>query len=694
MSTFEHRSVTDTVKAFYMKHPWIYSTAIVVIVFLILWASSLDSAPNGAITTINPADEQGRVFQFVVDTLDEAENDRVEVVAASTVERLNQWMEKLSDKEPWRPDPLITEWIEKSLPPQARALGELDDLDVLEFTSSDGYAVLEAQWLAQIAHAVGQTPPPELAEGNPAELARIVQLFDWTVRNIAIEPDEGSVPHMPWQILLQGRGRLIDRAWLFSLLCRQAGVEVVMLGRVQNIPGAALAGQQNTQTLETWIPAALVENKLYLFDHEYGVPIYKSDGVVATLGDVKKDDSPLRALDIPSRPYPVSSSDLDNVAVLIEASPQFLKRRMFILENYLAEKGLSFGSSGTAKERIGSGPRRSGGNSITLSEKPVSIATRLQQNPNVKAFLPWSLPVERRAELAQTFSPRQPDESIDAFQKRNQIVAQASKEMMPFFLPAVHITQSAEAMVDLETMIMMNFDDDSGMTLEERQKQAAAKSTKTEQLWDVLLRGRLRYFEGQLGGDRSASWFYQKARPSDEDFVQMQRDTEEQIKKLAAVVENPAETDLNRQRADQQRYLLENMVPGKRVSRELATLWLGLLHYQKQSYREAVVYFGERFIDREEYKDSALNPLAVYNLGRSLEMLAAETEDFPEPRRGETDEQRTEREAREQQLRQEAQQMRERALALYDGESATLYIPQARARAHWLRQQLQLAETD
>ncbi len=110
-------------------------------------------------------------------------------------------------------------------------------------------------------------------------------------------PDENALPHRPWQILLYGRGTAEQRAWVFALLCRQQGLDVVMLelaGAERPVGSKQPAARQPRD--DFWLPAAGVDGQLYLFDTRLGLPIPGPGGEgVATLDQVQQDDDALAA---------------------------------------------------------------------------------------------------------------------------------------------------------------------------------------------------------------------------------------------------------------------------------------------------------------------------------------------------------------------------------------------------------------
>ena len=92
------------------------------------------------------------------------------------VDRLNQWIRTQPPPADWKPDPLVA-----GLPKPLADLPQVKDLGQMEFSRFDGYALQEAVWLRDISH---------WARGDVIDdLERAKSLFDWTVRNIQLEPD-------------------------------------------------------------------------------------------------------------------------------------------------------------------------------------------------------------------------------------------------------------------------------------------------------------------------------------------------------------------------------------------------------------------------------------------------------------------------------------------------------------------------
>jgi tetratricopeptide (TPR) repeat protein len=136
----------------------------------------------------------------------------------------------------------------------------------------------------------------------------------------------------------------------------------------------------------------LIEGEVYLFDPSLGLPIPAPNGVTrgaggqlavqpATLAQVAAEPKLLRRLDAdPSHKYGVESSDLKHVAALLEASPDYLSRRMKLLESRLA------------------GERK-----MVLTTAPTAHAERWKAAKHVADARPWRLPLEtldRRGRIA------------------------------------------------------------------------------------------------------------------------------------------------------------------------------------------------------------------------------------------------------------------------------------------------------
>jgi len=191
-----------------------------------------------------------------------------------------------------------------------------------------------------------------------AQLLRAKWFFDWTVRNIqldkthwnarfptpeqlsreeALTPPPGAALHV-WQALLLGHGDAATRARAFLLLCRQQGIDVVMLG---------LQSPETGRPPREWAAAAVIGEDLWLFEPELGMPIPGPENVsgepanlsqsICTLAQLREQPELLRRLDTKETAYHVRGEDLERVVPLIDAGLESLSQRMMLIEQSLTE---------------------------------------------------------------------------------------------------------------------------------------------------------------------------------------------------------------------------------------------------------------------------------------------------------------------------------------------------------------------
>jgi tetratricopeptide (TPR) repeat protein len=276
-----------------------------------------------------------------------------------TIFYLNQWLAS-SDaaKAPWSEDRLLD-----NLPRALRITPGLERLGKLQFSTDDIVYLQQTLWLHDIASRAAKERSPasltpwlkeiESSIGLPEaeQLATAERLFDWTIRNLQLDPlppppkqreatagsknadpvapaMEGEVGpgygHVPFQLLLFGRGDAHERARIFILLCRQMGIDAVMLG----------IKEKDAPLPRAWTPAILVAGQLYLFEPGLGLPIPGPGGKgIATLDQLVADPKLLRQLDVEGLPpYPVAENDLSSIVALVDAEPAALSRRMQLLQ--------------------------------------------------------------------------------------------------------------------------------------------------------------------------------------------------------------------------------------------------------------------------------------------------------------------------------------------------------------------------
>lgn len=227
---------------------------------------------------------------------------------------------------PLRDDPIYQEWLAGL----RQAANERDD------SSSGGEATQP-----------GEGSSPELTLSQIDTLQTAMRLFDWTIRNIALEPDEMPVPPqlpvppmppgMPfegpgyrqtdYQTLWRGRGDWLQRCGVFTQLCLQAG-----------IPTAILATQSDETGARTpWSVGVLIEKHIFLFEPRLGLPIAGPNQTgVATLAQARRDPTVMRRLNVAGYfDYPLSRSDISQNVALLNLRPETLSGRMKKLESGL-----------------------------------------------------------------------------------------------------------------------------------------------------------------------------------------------------------------------------------------------------------------------------------------------------------------------------------------------------------------------
>ena len=271
-------------------------------------------------------------------------------------------------------------------------LAKFGDVEVVKrneqssFINTDPYFLQQAYWMTEIANRVtaGQylnifeyyrlaadnfkpeeddkTPVdsvvenlhPDLDGDQVKELTKALTLFDWTVRNIYLLPEfnpsddeikqqrlsdaenpitagvrfTGTQRH-PWQTLILSRGDYVDRAKVFLMLAREAGLDAAMLTTGEDeIP---------------WAVGVVVNDQYYLFDTKLGLPIpNETPGKIATLKELSDNPKLLSNLDLTLKEsladetkYWVNEDDLSTLTAKVFVVPESLSPRMKGLETSL-----------------------------------------------------------------------------------------------------------------------------------------------------------------------------------------------------------------------------------------------------------------------------------------------------------------------------------------------------------------------
>ncbi len=374
---------------------------VVALIALLVWLTEPHSPAPGTPRASGAARPKQDHFPMAIDylaRLDEFDPVKGRIRAAY---HLNLWIGSSDDNIPWRADPLIAD-----LPDELRGIEPLQQLDKRQFTTEEVRYLQQASWARSISQWVTQQNRPleidewldqlEQSKGEPHayDVSVAARLFDWTVRNVQLStllpypevsagPEESSqgsesarisplltatpgpgYTSFPWQTMLFGGGDAWQRARVFILLCRQQQIDVVML---------ALDDAHASPRPRPWIPAALIDDQLYLFDPGLGIPIPGADGVgIATLDQVLEDRGLLQSLAMGSSyPYAAADADLNQLVALVDASPEALSYRMKAVE-----------------------AQASMGEPLLLSVSPSEFADRLKRHPGISKVQLWRLPFE------------------------------------------------------------------------------------------------------------------------------------------------------------------------------------------------------------------------------------------------------------------------------------------------------------
>lgn len=198
-----------------------------------------------------------------------------------------------------------------------------------------------------------------LSDEASLELANTLKLFDWSVRNImllpnnsiigdegdpedfrlndASEPSAAGIPGLgytrfPGQTMLLSRGDYVERAKVFMTMLNQLGIESVMLAYMDDEGNSV-----------PWAVGVNCGQRLYIFDTKLGLPIPgKTFGQIATLSELKSDPELLNSLDLSvneslkdQTKYWVKEDQLKQLKGLIFCPPETLTYRSWELENRL-----------------------------------------------------------------------------------------------------------------------------------------------------------------------------------------------------------------------------------------------------------------------------------------------------------------------------------------------------------------------
>ncbi|MFO0913538.1 MAG: hypothetical protein U0795_11320 [Pirellulales bacterium] len=483
---------------------------------------------------------------------------------------LNEWINRQPPDPQWQHDPMFDRLDRNRFP----HIPPSESLRTLRFQLFDTFMLQEAVWMRDVSNWVSTGPlhDPTLAEwfrqlqaergaDHAAQVGEMARLFDWTIRNIQLDPTTSENPgeplpagtltesqmrqadgtFFPWETLLLGHGDFIERARVFIHLARQRGVPAVMLGV------SSPAGDYE----RPWAVATLVDDELYLFEPRLGIPIpdvlpaagESSDTGGRRAGIMRLSElvqAPERVTELyadDTTGLGLRASDAKQLIALIDATPTYLSQRMRLLESQL-----------------------SGDRKVVLSFAATPLRRRLETLKGIAQVRMWIQPYE--VLRFQSELPNFPN-----------YLTELLVERIPF---------------DSRT---------------------------------PLSQGRILHFRGQLDKTKDrpgAKIFYMEARVFDENQV---REELKRSLQRAKVRDNPGAATIELTTEELARVEAGvSMASGlAEQSRVGAAYWLGLLCFDNAQYRIARDYFSLRVL--EKHPQTFWRHGAHYNLARTDEML-------------------------------------------------------------------------
>lgn len=177
-----------------------------------------------------------------------------------------------------------------------------------------------------------------LGEDATEQLSVAARLFDWTIRNIKLEPGQvdntaqldlplamtfhgEGYRQTPYQTLFRGTGDGWQRTIAFLGLCRQADLTACLLA----LPPTQASDHQP----RPWLAGVLIGGEVYLFDCRLGVPVIgPGQQGIATLTQARRDPTVLRRMNVPGWfDYPLQRDDVQQTVALLLVSPESISPR-------------------------------------------------------------------------------------------------------------------------------------------------------------------------------------------------------------------------------------------------------------------------------------------------------------------------------------------------------------------------------
>ncbi|MBA2116007.1 tetratricopeptide repeat protein [Bremerella alba] len=377
------------------------SSILLLLVVLVLGCGERKIRPQVDHTKATVSTEGGSAKQFVDQAMTYLRDlDRYPTgkVKAEVLELMNRWLISQKLDPTWQPDPMVAE-----LPEAIQSLPGLQDLESrpfldqppqfasATFRGSEFDFLVGTFWAKSISDWIrkNKTPPADMQAFLDAQIDQTLDqsqvndlglaylFFDWTIRHIhpvrTNEHEEGKfapgTSRDTWNALQLNEGDALERARVFIQLCRQQGLDAVVLKFGQ--------GDKQPQVV-----GVAIGQELFLFDMAYALPISEKDGTgIQRLSHLVKHPEDLQAMASANYKYPVTAEDLENVTLLIEAPSTALTQATKLLEGVL-----------------------SGDSTMKVHVDPSSLKDRLSNFQGVTDIQLWTTPFEAEMAIGKRLS--------------------------------------------------------------------------------------------------------------------------------------------------------------------------------------------------------------------------------------------------------------------------------------------------
>ncbi|HBE71392.1 MAG TPA: hypothetical protein DDW52_24870 [Planctomycetaceae bacterium] len=185
----------------------------------------------------------------------------------------------------------------------------------------------------------------ELDEEGFRQLEEAYKLFDWTMRNVRLKVMDSSVSdlstnprtlsensdtlgcsYLPFETAAYCEGDFVERGRVFNALAAQRGIQTYWVAVGANEPSSG----------KLWAIAVAAGKNLFLFEPKLGFPVFDPDETkIATLNAAQDNPRILRRMALPGFEYALSSADLKDIRLYVDAEPCADSARMKLLESKL-----------------------------------------------------------------------------------------------------------------------------------------------------------------------------------------------------------------------------------------------------------------------------------------------------------------------------------------------------------------------